>query len=405
MKVLVLDGNQNQAVASVRSLANAGHIVWVGESASWSKAGLSRFCRGSFQYPAPQEHADAFVKKIADLVRQEPGTLILPMTELTTLPISTYRDLLISAGARLVLPDHADLLRAFDKDATTQLAASLGIAVPKTLLMSSLKQARDLARSTCYPVVLKPRASEELTRDGKVRTAGRPRYAGNPEQFEAAYGDISGRGSAVLLQEFIAGEGMGYFALLNHGDLRAEFAHQRIRDVYPTGSGSALRKSVPPDPDMRRSSLAMLRALRWHGVAMVEFRKKGSEPPVFIEVNGRFWHSLPLACYAGADFPAMLARMAEDGDIAPSSSYRIGIRCRWLLGDARHLLEVWRGAPAGFPGRYPGRLHTLLSVLMPVPGTYHDLFQLRDPLPELGDWISFVQRIVRKQSAEESTHA
>ena len=42
---------------------------------------------------------------------------------------------------------------------------------------------------------------------------------------------------------------------------------------------------------------------------MVEFRKKGSEPPVLIEVNGRFWHSLPLACYAGADFPALLAGM------------------------------------------------------------------------------------------------
>jgi predicted ATP-grasp superfamily ATP-dependent carboligase len=405
MKVLVLDGNQNQAVASTRSLANAGHIVWVGESASWSKAGWSRFCRGSFQYPAPQEHAEAFVKKIADLVRQEPGTLILPMTELTTLPISTHRDVLVSAGARLVLPDHADLLRALDKDATTQLATSLGIVVPKTVLVSSLEQARHLARSTSYPVVLKPRASEELTPNGKVRTAGRPRYASNLEQFEAAYRDISGRTSAVLVQEFIAGEGVGYFALLNHGDPRAEFAHQRIRDVYPTGSGSALRKSVPPDPDIRRSSLAMLRSLHWHGVAMVEFRKKESGPPVFMEVNGRFWHSLPLACYAGADFPAMLVRMAENGDIEPSNSYRLGIRCRWLLGDARHLLEVWKGAPAGFPGRYPGRLDTLLSVLMPVPGTYHDLFQLQDPLPELGDWISFAQRIVRKQSAEETTHA
>jgi predicted ATP-grasp superfamily ATP-dependent carboligase len=404
MKVLVLDGNQNQAVARVRSLDNAGHVVWVGESASWSKAGWSRFCRGSFQYPAPQEHAEAFVEKIAALVRQEPGTLILPMTELTTLPISTHRNVLISAGARLVLPDHADLLRAFDKDATTQLAASLGIAVPKTVVVSCLEQARDLARSTSYPVVLKPRASQELTRYGKVRTAGRPRYASNLEQFEPAYRDISGRASAVLVQEFIAGEGMGYFALMNHGNLRAEFAHQRIRDVYPTGSGSALRKSVPPDPEIRRSSLAMLRALRWHGVAMVEFRRKGSQPPVFMEVNGRFWHSLPLACYAGADFPTMLARMAENGDMEPSNSYRIGIRCRWLLGDARHLLEVWKGAPAGFPGRYPGRLGTLLSVLMPVPGTYHDLFQLRDPLPELGDWISFAQRILRKQSSEESSH-
>ena len=31
MKVLVLDGNQNQAVACVRSLAKQGHTVLVGE--------------------------------------------------------------------------------------------------------------------------------------------------------------------------------------------------------------------------------------------------------------------------------------------------------------------------------------------------------------------------------------
>jgi hypothetical protein len=53
------------------------------------------------------------------------------MTELTTLLLSAHRDFVISAGARLVLPDHSDLLRAFDKSETTRLAASLGIAARK----------------------------------------------------------------------------------------------------------------------------------------------------------------------------------------------------------------------------------------------------------------------------------
>ena len=38
------------------------------------------------------------------------------MTEATTLPVSAHRDCLISAGARLVLPQHSDLLRAFNKE-------------------------------------------------------------------------------------------------------------------------------------------------------------------------------------------------------------------------------------------------------------------------------------------------
>lgn len=398
MNVLVLDGNQNQAVASVRSLAQAGHTVFVGESASWSKAGWSRASSGGFRYPAPQSEVNAFIESLAAFVRQRPGTLVLPMTEATTLPLSAHRDFLTSAGAKLVLPAHSDLLRAFNKDETTRLAGSLDMATPKTILVTSSEQAREVAQSVQYPAVLKPRTSEELSPAGGVRTAGRPRYATNIAQFEAAYRDISGRSSAVLVQEFIEGEGTGYFALLHHGELRAEFAHRRIRDVYPTGSGSAVRISVEPDPEIRRGSLTLLAALRWHGVAMVEYRKPAGLPAVFMEVNGRFWHSLPLACYAGADFPALLARMAEEGDIEANLTYRRGVRCRWFLGDVRHLIEVWKGPPAGYPGVYPSRLGTLLQALAPVPGTYHDLFQWKDPMPELGDWVNLFARVLRKRS-------
>jgi predicted ATP-grasp superfamily ATP-dependent carboligase len=403
MRILVLDGNQNQAVASVRSLAKAGHHVLVGEASSWSKAGWSRSCRGTFQYPAPQRDAAAFVDRIAEVAQAETDTLVLPMTEATTLPLSASRDRLCRGGARLVLPSHAEVLRAFDKQETVRLAASLGIAVPKTIVVSSPEQAHEACDAVVFPVVLKPRSSEEFRSSDAVTTTGRPRYASSKQEFEAAYRQMRKTCSVILVQEFVDGEGAGYFALMHHGKLRAEFAHRRIRDVHPTGSGSAVRVSVDPDPDIRRASLAILEALHWHGVAMVEFRHRPGQPPVFMEVNGRFWNSLALACYAGMDFPALLASMAEKEDIPAVTHFRTGVRCRWLLGDFRHLLEVWRGAPQGYPRPYPGRLRTLLSVLTPVPGTFHDNFQWQDPIPELGDWISFAQRVTHV--ARGDTHA
>jgi predicted ATP-grasp superfamily ATP-dependent carboligase len=395
MNILVLDGNQNQAVASVRSLAHAGHTVFAAESSSWSKAGWSRACLGQTQYVSPRENIEAFLNDLSRFVGQHPGTLILPMTEATTLPVSERRDVLIAAGARLVLPDHEDLLRAFDKDETTRLAASLGVAVPETAVISNPRQASEVSQSLPYPVVLKPRVSEDF-QSGKLRPTGRPLYARNENEFNDAYNRISSRSPSVLVQEFVPGEGAGYFALMHHGELRAEFAHRRIRDVIPTGSGSALRVSVDLDPEIRRSSLAILSALRWHGVAMVEYRQISGHPPVFMEVNGRFWHSLVLACYAGVDFPALLAHMAEHGDVEPVLSYRRGVRCRWFLGDVRHLVDVWKGPPRGFPGRYPGRLQTLIDFLTPVWGTRHDLFQWKDPLPEAGDWLQFSAEVVRR---------
>ena len=393
MRILVLDGNQNQAVACVRSLARQGHVVQVGESRAWSKAGWSRYCSGSFQYGSPQTDPQKFLSDVVAEAQKESGTLVLPMTEATTLLISGHRERLAAAGARFVLPNHVDLMRAVDKSHTTDLAQSLGIAIPTTYSASSAEEISEISGQIRFPAVLKPRTSQEQSSQGAIRATGRPSYAQDANEVMKAFMEMRRHCSAVLIQEFVEGTGTGYFALMKHGELRAEFAHRRIRDVHPTGSGSALRESILPNPRIRETSLAMLRALNWHGVAMIEFRLRADDVPVFLEINGRFWHSLPLAWYAGADFPALLANMAEFGDVDPPPAYEVGLQCRWLVGDFRHLVEVWRGRPPGYPGKFPRRLSTLLAELMPKPGTFHDNFMWQDPLPELGDWIRLVQQV------------
>jgi predicted ATP-grasp superfamily ATP-dependent carboligase len=410
MRVLVLDGNENHSVAAVRSLAAAGHEVIAGAESGWSKAGWSRGAKASFVYPAAATTVDLFIKNIVEEIRHAPGTLVLPMTERTTLPISAYRQQILDAGGKLVLSPHETVLRAFDKRQTTALAESLGIAIPQTAFISTRGEAEQYAASGPFPVVLKARSSEELSADGSVLSTGAPLYARDGSEFMRAYEKMRSRCSALLAQEFVVGRGTGYFALMHEGELRAEFAHRRIRDVRPTGSGSAVRESVQPDERTRAAALSILKALRWHGVAMVEFRTRPDGTPVFLEVNGRFWNSLPLAVYAGVDFPALLARMAEEGDVETQTGYQTGVRCRWLLGDFRHLIEVWRGAPAGYPERFPGRLRTLTEFLLPVAGTRHDNFQWRDPLPELGDWLDFLTRKIpaqlkKKSVAEKEVHA
>lgn len=398
MRVLILDGNQNQAVACVRSLAAQGHDVLVGESQSWSKAGWSRYCSGTFQYTSAERDREKFLADIASQAKKESGTLVLPMTEATTALISENRELFAQAGARFVLPDHADLVRAFDKRQTTELAHSLGITVPKTCIATSVEELTAVSKKMHFPVVIKPRTSHETSAQGAVYATGRPRYAHNASEALSAFTQMVQHCSAVLVQEFVEGIGTGYFALMKDGELRAEFAHRRIRDLHPTGSGSVLRESILPAPQIREASLAMLKALNWHGVAMIEFRLRKDGVPVFLEVNGRFWHSLALACYAGVDFPALLAHMAEFGDVQPPQSCRAGVRCRWLVGDLRHMLAVFKGPPPGFPGKFPRRLPTLLAELTPKPGTFHDNFEWKDPLPAFCDWIRLIQQVWESRS-------
>ena len=389
MRVIVLDGNENQAVAATRSLDRAGYEVTVGASESWSKAGWSRCASKSFVYPSPRTDPDAFVRRLVEEIRSGNRAIVMPMTERTTIPLSARRADIAKAGGMMVLPPEDVLLKVFDKRWMTELAQTLGIAVPRTWVVQRDADASRLAPELPYPVVLKPLVSEERNANGGSTHTGTPLYARSAREFLEAVAQMLGRCSAVLVQEFVQGTGAGYFAILRHGELRGEFAHRRLRDVRPTGSGSALRESALPSPTLREASLALLRAVGWHGVAMVEYRMRADGTPVFLEVNGRFWHSLALAVHAGVDFPLGLARLAEHGDLEPLPAGRPGVRCRWLLGDARHLAAVWRGAPAGYPGEFPSRLGTLLAELRPSLGMTHDNFELADPLPELGDWIHF----------------
>ena len=390
--VIVLDGNENQAVAATRSLARAGYEVTVGSSERWSKAGWSRGATRSFTYPSPASDPERFVARLVEEIKRRGPSVVLPMTERSTLPVSSARARIEAAGGRTVLPPHEVLLHVFDKSRMTELARSLGIAVPRTWVVDANTDAKKLAAELPYPVVLKPTVSNERTSDGGSAPTGAPLYAASAEQFDATLAELRTRSSSVLVQEFVLGTGAGYFALMRLGELRGEFAHRRIRDVRPTGSGSAMRESVVPSAAMRDASLALLQAVGWHGVAMVEFRIRPDGTPVFLEVNGRFWNSLALAVHAGVDFPLGVARLAEHGDIEPLPPGQPGVRCRWFLGDARHLAAVWRGAPAGYPVRFPSRIGTTLEVLLPSPGTAHDNFALDDPMPELGDWLHFLTR-------------
>lgn len=389
MKVFVLDGGENQAVACVRSLARQGHQVLVGATTRWSKAGSSRYCYRTFTYLDPVHDCGAFVQALAKEIEMCGGGLVLPMTERTTLPISARRELFLERGGSLVLPPHSSVLQALDKSRMIALAESLGIQIPRSHVVHSREQATEIATAIPYPAVLKPSASYE-PRDGRLLVTGAPTYARGPAEFLDAVDELMRRCSVILVQEFVPGRGTGYFALMREGELRAEFAHLRIRDVRPTGSGSSLRVSVECEPSQREAALKILHALRWNGVAMVEFRIRPDGRSVFLELNGRFWNSLALAVFAGVDFPSLLAHMAEHGDVERRGPYRTGIRCRWILGDFRHLIEVWRGKPPGYPGRFPGRLRTLMDVLLPVPGTYHDNFSFEDPLPEIMDWLDLM---------------
>ncbi len=66
----------------------------------------------------------------------------------------------------------------------------------------------------------------------------------------------------------------------------------------------------------------MAAAIPFCGPVNIQCRMRGETPVVF-EINPRFSGGIPLTIAAGADFPAMLLRLARGETVAPAlGSYR-----------------------------------------------------------------------------------
>jgi predicted ATP-grasp superfamily ATP-dependent carboligase len=258
-----------------------------------------------------------------------------------------------------------------------------------------IEQAEDAHRAfgLPFPLVVKPARSRVLDTDHWISNS--VAYATSPEHLVQMLQELSPMQFPILAQERIEGAGIGVFACYDHGRLLALFSHQRIREKPPSGGVSVLRESIPVDPRAGEYACALLEALDWHGVAMVEFKLDNRDNcPKLMEINGRFWGSLQLAIDAGVDFPRMVAALLAQSFAPPVPSYRLGIQSRWLWGDIDALLSLLLKSreQLNLPPDHPGRWRTLLRFLLPwYPGLHYEVLWLSDPRPwvhETRNWFA-----------------
>ena len=393
--VLVLDGQTNQALACVRSLGRAGGEVFVAATRRRPLAGWSRFSRGRFRLGGETPAAFAAMRRWAI---GRGVTLVLPLTERSCVLCNLDRAAWESAGITVGAATPELLGLAFDKARTFDGAERAGVAIPPTRLPGSLEEARLAADEVGYPCVVKSRFSN--TWDG-TRFLPDPgtSYVRLPGELDAAIAAHRQGGHWPLIQGFVPGQGKGVFALFDSGHPVAWFAHERLRDVRPSGSGSSLRRSAPLDPRLLQPAERLLAAMGWHGPAMVEFRDDGVHPPALMEVNGRFWGSLELTVSAGADFPRWWVAILRGQPVERRTSYATGVTVRWVWGDVKRFLYILAGAPPGYPGRYPTVLQGLQELLgRQPPGTRSEAWQRGDRWPGLGEWVQGIADLVGGRS-------
>jgi len=316
MKVLLTDGNFKHTLAAVRSLGKRGIDVTVLSHIPVSISFYSKYCSHHAIAPDP-ERDPRFADFLLEYVKNNKFDVLLPISFAAVMQVSRIRKEL-EPYVKIPLALDSALEIAGNKDRTIHYAGEIGVRIPKTWYPRNESDVASIAREVSYPAVIK--GSEE---------SGFVRYANSPPELSDNYRTIEKY--SPVIQEYITGEGYGFFALYNHGKARAIFMHKRIREYPVTGGPSAVAESVY-DPALRDAGLRILDSLNWHGVAMVEFKKDQKTGQfVLMEINPKFWGSLGLAIESGVDFPYLACRMELDGDIEPVCQYPTGVKYRWLF--------------------------------------------------------------------------
>jgi predicted ATP-grasp superfamily ATP-dependent carboligase len=382
MRILVTDGDNRAALAVVRSLGHE-HEVVVGATHKHSLASVSRWCRDSFAYPDPAKDQQGFLETLRNQVRRRAIDMLIPVADVTTIPVAEHRDEF--APCRIPVPAAGIIARAADKVGIMALATQLGVPCPRGIVVNTASEGTARAIEIGFPLVVKPGRSR--VRVGNRWLSTSVQHARGAQELAKILNELDPAIFPVLLQERIEGPGIGLFLCCDHGRPLAVFSHERLREKPPSGGISVLRESIAVDPHSRDYAQRLLGELRWHGVAMVEFKRDNRDGvPKLMEINGRFWGSLQLAIDAEVDFPKLLVRMLDEPNLHAVNNYRTGVRSRWLWGDIDALLmQLTKHAERERlpPGRR-GRLQAIWEFLKPNgPDCHFEVLRLSDIRPWL----------------------
>jgi predicted ATP-grasp superfamily ATP-dependent carboligase len=332
-RILVTDCWTNKALSVVRSLGLAGVEVHALAHKRIGAALWSAFVSRRIMSPDPWSDGESYAVFLRELLAGGGVDCVMPLDEPSIKALHAMRGEIIKNNSTLILclPPEGAFAKASDKWTTLCLAREAEVPVPESYLPSGDTAIADALQALHFPLVIKPRSSSG-SRGLKV--------AESEQDFRKYYPQIRERYGEPILQQCIprSGQGLGVGLLARNGRILVSYSYKRLREFPVSGGPSTLRETTD-DPLLKEYAARLMQVLNWTGVAMVEFKEDpASGIPLLMEINARFWGSLELAHVAGINFPYLLYQVFNGRDISPVS-YKVGVRCRWLLpGDVAHFL-------------------------------------------------------------------
>jgi predicted ATP-grasp superfamily ATP-dependent carboligase len=381
----------------VRELGRHGvPVIGIGRS-SYSVGGASRYCTRFVLRPKDQALADW----LPELIAQTSAAALFSISEGDLLELSSLPAMI--GTCRVLTPRKAKLDVVLDKLKTLDTARSVGILTPESWQPRNGEVLEERAAALTYPVVLK--WSDPPAMFARLDAAGIPfekaEYAQGPDELLRCLAKYASLGDYPIVQTWVGGYGFGQMLMMADGAARLRFQHRRLREFPASGGVSTLCATVPANlhTEQMAKSEALLAAIGWDGPAMVEYRYDPATGRHWLmEINGRFWGSLPLASQAGAEFAWEQYRHAVLGENTSAAPTYRSRRARYAIPDTKRLVQILRNpdiAGAGRPAfsRLREAAAYLAEFFNPRTGCY--IWSWSDPKPLLRDVAGILSKMKR----------
>lgn len=325
------------SVAVLRSLGRKG-IPTIAVSEHEHPPGFSsKYADETYRVPDPDDGLTAYGDALLSLARRDDVRAIVPVRE-TDVYVLAKRRGEFGEHVSPLWPPLETLRRVQDRVELFDAAETAGVATPET---ATLDEFADWDQ----PVIVKPRFTlhaaeyhdafaESHRHDNSTDYVAR----GDRPSIQSYRDEM---GHVPLVQEYIPdSDEYAFFALYDHGDPVATFQHRQRRGYKYSGGPSSFRQSVDI-PELASSGRRLLDELDWHGLAMVEFLRD-SETGEFklMEINPRFWTSLPFTIQAGVDLPYYYWLLATGRGEEIDADFDVGIAGHLLRGELLYLQSV-----------------------------------------------------------------
>ena len=331
-KVLVLGEDTRSFLSVIRSLGKAGYDVDVVCYDRQSPSLKSTYIKQTYFLNYQSYTQEEWLNALIELVAREQYDALFPCDERAIFPLFENKEKFPSS-CLLAIPNKEVIDHLFDKNTTKQLAIKCDVPVARGEIITLKDKSLDYLQAQFgQKFVIKPTLSfksEELSKRQKVEIV-------ETEEQLAAYTKYIDDSDQFLIEEYFTGIGEGVSLLAADGQVQHLFAHSRVNEPR-AGGGSSYRKAIPVDAGMAEACIKLCEATKFNGVGMFEFKKDQMTGNwILIEVNARFWGSLPLAIHAGIDFPADYARLLF-GELTPhrlpNQQYNLKAYARSLSND------------------------------------------------------------------------